>query len=85
MTRSMFASSPLRTMSTIPMRRIGALIALFAIAGATGYGLDSCWVLDGIHGEELSDGNVGFDPAKTEAAARAAGMAPVAALPRFVW
>jgi outer membrane protein len=35
MTRSMFASSPLRTMSTIPMRRIGALIALFAIAGAT--------------------------------------------------
>jgi HAD superfamily hydrolase (TIGR01459 family) len=55
------------------------------IAGATGYGLDSCWVLDGIHGEELSDGNVGFDPAKTEAAARAAGMAPVAALPRFVW
>ncbi len=55
------------------------------IAGATGVGLASCWVLDGIHGADLSDGAGGFDPVKTEAAARAAGMAPVATLPKFVW
>lgn len=55
------------------------------IAGATGVGLAACWVLDGIHGAELSDGAGGFDPAKTEAAARDAGLAPIATLPRFVW
>ncbi len=55
------------------------------IAGAAGVGLASCWVLDGIHGRDLSDGAGGFDPAKTEAAARDAGLAPVASLPRFVW
>ncbi len=55
------------------------------IAGATGVGLASCWVLDGIHGADLSDGAGGFDPVKTEAAARAAGMTPVATLPKFVW
>ena len=55
------------------------------IAGATGVGLASCWVLDGIHGADLSDGAGGFDRVKTEAAARAAGMAPVATLPKFVW
>ncbi len=55
------------------------------IAGATGVGLAACWVLDGIHGAEVSDGRGGFDPAKTEAAARDAGLAPVATLPRFVW
>ena len=55
------------------------------IAGASGVGIASCWVLDGIHGEALSDGAGGFDPAKTEAAAREAGLAPVATLPRFVW
>jgi HAD superfamily hydrolase (TIGR01459 family) len=55
------------------------------IAGATGVGLATCWVLDGIHGAELSDGRGGFDPAKTEAAAGDAGLAPVATLPRFVW
>ncbi len=55
------------------------------IAGATGVGLASCWVLDGIHGADLADGRGGFDPAKTEAAARAAGMQPVATLPKFIW
>jgi len=55
------------------------------IAGASGVGIASCWVLDGIHGEALSDGAGGFDPAKTEAAAREAGVRPVATLPRFVW
>lgn len=55
------------------------------IAGAAGVGLASCWVLDGIHGEALSDGVGGFDPAKTDAAAAEAGLTPVASLPRFVW
>ena len=55
------------------------------IAGASGVGIASCWVLDGIHGDALSDGAGGFDPAKTEAAAREAGLSPVATLPRFVW
>ena len=55
------------------------------ITGATGVGIASCWVLDGIHGAALSDGAGGFDAAKVEATARAAGLAPVAAIPRFVW
>jgi hypothetical protein len=55
------------------------------IKGASGVGLDACWVLDGLHGTELSDGASGFDPARTEAAAANAGLAPTAAIPRFVW
>ncbi len=55
------------------------------IAGAAGVGIASCWVLDGIHGAALSDGAGGFDPAKTDAVADEAGLAPVASLPRFVW
>jgi ribonucleotide monophosphatase NagD (HAD superfamily) len=55
------------------------------IPGASRVGLASCWVLDGIHGAALSDGAGGFDRAKTEAAAREAGLSPVATLPRFVW
>lgn len=50
------------------------------IAGATAAGLASCWVLGGIHAEDL-----GTDPARIDAAAGAAGLAPVACLPAFVW
>ncbi len=50
------------------------------IAGADAVGLDSCWVLGGIHGAEL-----GQDPARVEAAARDAGLEPVASIPTFVW
>jgi HAD superfamily hydrolase (TIGR01459 family) len=50
------------------------------IAGAQGAGIDSCWVLGGIHGAEL-----GGDRARIEAAAAAAGLAPVACMPAFVW
>ncbi len=50
------------------------------IAGAKAAGLASCWVLGGIHGEELAG-----DPAMVERAARDAGVSPVAALPAFVW
>lgn len=50
------------------------------IAGAASVGLAACWVLGGIHGAEL-----GNDPARIEAAARHAGLAPLACVPSFVW
>ena len=50
------------------------------IAGATAAGIDSCWVLGGIHGEEL-----GHDPVLVERTAQAAGLAPIAAVPSFIW
>jgi HAD superfamily hydrolase (TIGR01459 family) len=50
------------------------------IAGAKAAGIDSCWVLGGIHGAEL-----GADVALVEAAARREGLAPIAAVPAFVW
>jgi HAD superfamily hydrolase (TIGR01459 family) len=55
------------------------------IAGAAGVDLAACWVLNGIHGTALADGKGGFDLLAAEATARAAGVAPVATLPRFVW
>jgi HAD superfamily hydrolase (TIGR01459 family) len=55
------------------------------IAGATAVGLATCWVLDGLHGEGLRDADGTYDRAAVEAAARAAGMAPVAAMARFDW
>ncbi len=50
------------------------------VAGASNAGIASCWVLGGIHAEAL-----GHDPALREAAAREAGLAPAACIPRFVW
>lgn len=50
------------------------------IAGAKAMALDSCWVLGGLHGEHLAG-----DPGAIEAEAAAAGLAPVAAIPHFVW
>jgi HAD superfamily hydrolase (TIGR01459 family) len=50
------------------------------IAGAKSRDIPSCWVLGGIHEAEL-----GGDPVRIKAAAAAAGLAPVAVLPRFVW
>ena len=55
------------------------------IAGAAGVDLAACWVLDGLHGAALSNGAGGFDYVKAEAAARSAGLEPVATLPRFSW
>jgi HAD superfamily hydrolase (TIGR01459 family) len=49
------------------------------IAGATAAGVDAAWVLGGIHAEEF------FSPASAEAAARVAGLSPVAVLPAFRW
>lgn len=50
------------------------------IAGAKAAGIDSCWVLGGIHAAEL-----GGDPIRITAAAASADLTPVAALPAFVW
>ena len=50
------------------------------IAGAAAAGVASCWVLGGIHGEAL-----GGDAALAKAEAAAAGLAPVAMVPAFVW
>ena len=55
------------------------------IAGAVGVGLAACWVLDGIHGAAFKRSDGGFDTALVEAAAREAGVAPLATLPRFIW
>lgn len=48
------------------------------IAGAQGVGLDSCWVLDGIH-------NLAGLHGEAEREAEAAGLAPRATLPSFRW
>lgn len=48
------------------------------IAGAQGVGLDSAWVLDGIH-------DLVGKPAEAEREAAAMGLAPVATLPSFRW
>jgi len=50
------------------------------IAGAAAAGLSSCWVLSGLHDTQL-----GGDHRAAEAAASAAGLSPLATVPRFVW
>ena len=55
------------------------------IAGAAAVDLAACWVLDGIHGAGLRRVDGGFDTAAAEHEAHAAGLAPVATLPRFAW
>jgi HAD superfamily hydrolase (TIGR01459 family) len=48
------------------------------IAGAASVGLESCWVLDGIH-------DLAGRPQEAETEATAAGLAPIATLPNFAW
>jgi HAD superfamily hydrolase (TIGR01459 family) len=50
------------------------------IAGAAGVGIDSCWVLGGIHRDELNG-----DAEAAQEAVRRAGLAPVVAVPAFSW
>lgn len=50
------------------------------IAGATAAGLDSCWVLAGLHGDHL-----GEDKSAIAAEAARAGLAPVAAIRHLIW
>jgi HAD superfamily hydrolase (TIGR01459 family) len=49
------------------------------VAGATAAGLESCWVLGGIHAATLPG------PEAAEAAAHLAGLTPVATVPSFRW
>ncbi len=74
--------APVLDMLGVPAARVLAVGDALRtdIAGATSVGLASCWVLGGIHAEEL-----GGDEARIDAAAQAAGLAPVACLPAFVW
>lgn len=55
------------------------------IAGAEGVGLDSCWVLGGLHREELVGPDGEPDAYLADAAARAAGLRPIASVPFFRW
>jgi HAD superfamily hydrolase (TIGR01459 family) len=55
------------------------------IVGASGVGLDSCWVLGGLHRAEFLLGSGAFDTSLAEAEAKAAGLMPVATIPYFVW
>ena len=50
------------------------------MAGAAGVGIDSCWVLGGIHAGELHG-----DAGAAVEAARRAGLDPTAAVPAFHW
>ncbi len=50
------------------------------IAGAAAAGIDSLWILGGLHAAEVGDA-----PDAINAAVAAAGLAPVAAMPRLAW
>jgi len=50
------------------------------IQGAAAIGVDSCWVLGGLHGSALA-----ADPLAADAAVSAAGLRPLACIPQFRW
>lgn len=54
------------------------------IAGAASAGIDSLFVVGGIHADEFSNDGV-LDPERISAALNEDGLRPVAAAPRFVW
>ena len=70
---AMLGTAPARTLAVGDSLRTD-------IAGAAAAGLDACWVLGGIHGEALGD-----DHGAAQAEASAAGLHPVAIVPRCVW
>jgi HAD superfamily hydrolase (TIGR01459 family) len=74
--------APVLEMLAVPKRRILAVGDALRtdIAGAKAVGLDACWVMGGLHAEQL-----GEDEGAIEAEAAAAGLAPVAVVPTFVW
>lgn len=53
------------------------------IAGADAVGLPSCWVLGGLHAASLTGSNGALDSRRAEEQANAAGVSPLATLPRF--
>jgi ribonucleotide monophosphatase NagD (HAD superfamily) len=65
----------------VPGRVLAAGDALRTdIAGAAAAGIDSCWILDGIHGNEFER-----TPAAIDRAASEAGLSPRAVLSSFIW
>ncbi len=74
--------APVLEMLDVPQGRVLAVGDSLRtdIAGAAAAGIDSCWVLGGIHGEEL-----GHDNTKIAAAAQEAGLSPQAWVPTFAW
>lgn len=73
---------PILDMLDEPKRRVLAVGDALRtdIAGAAAFGVDSCWVLGGLHGEHLGD-----DPEAIRAEAERAGLTPVAAIRHLVW
>ena len=73
---------PVLEMLAVPRERVLAVGDALRtdIAGAAAAGLDACWVLGGLHGDHLAE-----DASRIESEAAAAGLAPVAAIPHFVW
>ncbi len=55
------------------------------IAGAAAAGMESCWVLGGLHSKSLTGAGTRFDKGLAEQLARSAGLAPVATIERFSW
>lgn len=74
--------APVLDLLAVPRDRVLAVGDALAtdIAGAAATGLDALWVLGGLHGDHLRQ-----DPARVEAEAAAAGLSPVATVPRFTW
>lgn len=78
--------SALRQLELPPHRVLAVGDALRTdIAGATRVGLNSCWVLGGLHATALTRADGRFDHRTPEQEACAAKLAPVATIPRFVW
>ncbi len=75
--------APTLTMLGVPAGRVLAIGDSLRtdIVGAAAAGLASCWVLGGLDERDLGGG----EHAAAEAAARDAGLSPVASIPRFVW
>lgn len=73
--------APVMAMLGVPAARVLAVGDALRtdIAGAKAVGVDACWVLGGLHGAH------GGTAAAVETEAAAAGLAPVAAIPHFVW
>ena len=71
---------PVMAMLDVPLARVLAVGDALRtdIAGAAAMGLDSCWILGGLHGAHGGHHAV-------EAEAAAAGLSPTAAIPHFVW
>ncbi len=79
---------PVMAMLEVPRERCLAIGDSMAtdIQGAANAGIDSLFVVDGIHREELDPEDRGeIDPAALERLAGDFGLAPVAAVHRFVW